>query len=153
MTVCHVIVPNWSPTGSVRTRPGRWPCPPNQRIWVRLRISGAKEVRITLQIVKRHPAIKCKLIESPTAAWNRGVTYVHLLKLPIQFRHNAQSDYKQRLAQNILTRQVNVKVAFWGPLHDGSFCSRLILMQLWWTTRHFYEVSIYTKLTLYRSKT
>src|SRR6218665_2010736 len=52
-------------------------------------------------MVKRHPTIKRRLIESLTAAWNRGVTHVHLVKLSIQFR---QSDYKQRLAQNILTQ-------------------------------------------------
>src|SRR6218665_2726667 len=44
----------------------------------------------TLEIVKRHPTIKRKLIESLTGAWNRGVTHVHLVKLFIQFRHNAQ---------------------------------------------------------------
>src|SRR6218665_417926 len=47
--------------------------------------------KITLEIVKRHPTIKRKLIESLTAAWNRGVTHVHLVKLSIQFRHNAQN--------------------------------------------------------------
>src|SRR6218665_407122 len=40
--------------------------------------------------VKRHPTIKRKWIESLTAAWNRGVAHVHLVKLSIQFRHNAQ---------------------------------------------------------------
>ena len=39
MTVNHVIVPNWSTTGSSRTISGRWPCPPNLWIWIRLRIS------------------------------------------------------------------------------------------------------------------
>src|SRR6218665_1938424 len=43
------------------------------------------------KIVKRHPTIKRKLIKSLTAAWNRGVTHVHLVKLSIQFRHNAQN--------------------------------------------------------------
>src|SRR6218665_3911831 len=44
----------------------------------------------TLEIVKRHPTIKRKLIESLTAAWNRGVTNDHLVKLSTQFRHNAE---------------------------------------------------------------
>src|SRR6218665_2906034 len=46
--------------------------------------------KIALEIVKIHPTIKCKLIESLTAAWNRGVTHDHLIKLSTQFRHYAQ---------------------------------------------------------------
>ena len=66
-----------------------------------------------MEVVKRHPTIKRKLIELITSAWNLGVTHVHLVKLSIQFRHTMlKSDYKQRLAEDILTRQVNVKVAF-----------------------------------------
>src|SRR6218665_3273624 len=46
--------------------------------------------KITLKIVKRHPTIKRKLIESLTGAWNRGVTHDHLVKMSTQFRHDAQ---------------------------------------------------------------
>ena|SRR6218665_2741127 len=69
--------------------------------------------KIALEIVKKNPTITRKLIESLTAAWNRGVTHDHLIKLSTQFRHYMlKSDYEQRLAQNILTRPVSVKVAF-----------------------------------------
>src|SRR6218665_2609261 len=68
--------------------------------------------KITLEIVKRHPTIKRKLIESLTAAWNRGVTHDHLSRCPLNSDTMLKSDYEQRLAQNILTRQVNVKLAF-----------------------------------------
>src|SRR6218665_947352 len=46
--------------------------------------------KITLGIVHIHPTIKLKLIESLTADWNRGVTHDHLVKMSIQFRHDAQ---------------------------------------------------------------
>src|SRR6218665_2876024 len=46
--------------------------------------------KITLDIVKRHPTIKRKLIESLTAGWYRGVTHDHLVKMSTQFRHDAQ---------------------------------------------------------------
>src|SRR6218665_558452 len=39
---------------------------------------------MTSEIVKRHPTIKRKLIESLTPAWNRGVTHVHLVRLSIR---------------------------------------------------------------------
>src|SRR6218665_407123 len=52
------------------------------------------------------------------------------LSCPFNSDTMLKSDYNQWLAQNILTHQVNVKVAFLGPLHNGSFYSRLILMQL-----------------------
>src|SRR6218665_1360802 len=37
--------------------------------------------KITLEIVTGHPTIKRQLIESLTAAWNRGVTHDHLIKV------------------------------------------------------------------------
>ena len=46
--------------------------------------------KITLEIVKRHPTVKRKLIESLTAAWNWGVIHDHLVKLSTQLRHDAQ---------------------------------------------------------------
>src|SRR6218665_438237 len=45
--------------------------------------------KIALEIVKRHPTIKRKLIESLTAAWNRGVT--HVIRPPRQAVHSIQT--------------------------------------------------------------
>src|SRR6218665_3335461 len=45
--------------------------------------------KITLEIVKGHLTIKRKLIESLTAAWNRGVT--HVTRPPRQDVHSVQT--------------------------------------------------------------
>ena len=91
--VSHVIVPNYiglSPTGSARTTSGRWTCPPNPWIWIRLRIFV---VKITLEIVKRHPSIKHELIVLLIIAWNRWFPHDHLVcrvvKLSAQSKHDA----------------------------------------------------------------
>src|SRR6218665_2691091 len=59
--------------------------------------------KITLEIVHRHPTIKRKLIESLTATSSR---------CPFNSDTMLKSDYEKRLAQNILTRQVNVNWPF-----------------------------------------
>ena len=46
--------------------------------------------KATLEIVKRHPTIKHKLIEALTAALNLEVTHDHVVKLSTQFRHDAE---------------------------------------------------------------
>ena len=113
--------------------------------------------RLTLEIFKRHPTIQRKLIESLTAAWNRGVTHDHLVKLSTQFRHDTGNRWWakaldwRRLVQKywgrkVWTRQINVKVALWRHyvymMEKAHIYSQLIVIQLWWTNRHFYEVSI-----------
>src|SRR6218665_3792971 len=50
--------------------------------------------------------------KSLTPAWNRESPTSTSSGCPLNSDTVLKSDYKQRLAQNILTRQVNVKVAF-----------------------------------------
>src|SRR6218665_153732 len=80
---CHLakLVSNWKCQNNTRTLPAQSQNRnPIEELWR----------KITLEIVKRHPTIKRKLIESLTAAWNRGVTHDHLVKMCTQFRHDAQ---------------------------------------------------------------
>src|SRR6218665_2655730 len=65
--------------------------------------------KITSEIVKRHPTIKRKLIEPPGTGESPTTTSS---RCPLNSDTMLKSDYEQRLAQNILTRQVNVKLAF-----------------------------------------
>jgi len=104
----HAILLNWSATGSARTTLGRWPRLPNHKIGI--------ELRITLEIVKRHPTIKRKLIKPPGTGESPKTTSSRCL---LNSDTMLKSNYEQRLAQNILTRQVNVKLVFWRPLYDG----------------------------------
>ena len=69
--------------------------------------------KITLEIVKRHTTIKRKLIEPPGTGESPTTTSS---RCPLNSDTMLKSDYEQRLAQNIPTRQVNVKVAFRRPL-------------------------------------
>jgi len=81
--------------------------------------------KITLEIVKRHPTIKRKLIELLTATWNRGVTHNHLVKLSTQFRHSAQ-------------KRLWVKV---GPKHTNPSSKRksgLLKTTICWRREGFY---------------
>src|SRR6218665_1710009 len=65
--------------------------------------------KINLEIVKRHPTIKRKLIELPGTGESPTTTSS---RCPLNSDTMLKNDNEQRLAQNIPTRQVNVKVAF-----------------------------------------
>src|SRR6218665_801249 len=65
--------------------------------------------KITFEIVKRHSTIKRKLIKPPGTGESPTTTSS---RCPLNSDTMHKSDYEQRLAQNIITRQVSVKLAF-----------------------------------------
>src|SRR6218665_2376525 len=72
-----------------------WKCQNNTRTLTSPAQSQDRNpIKITLEIIKRHPTIKRKLIDNQTqvdrATRNRGVTHDHLVKMSTQFTHDAQ---------------------------------------------------------------
>jgi len=87
MTMSHGTLLNWSAIN--------WKCQNTTRILTLPAQSQDMNTienlwrKTTLEIVKGHPTFKPRLIESLTAAWNRGVT--HMTRPPRQAVHSIQT--------------------------------------------------------------
>src|SRR6218665_586208 len=97
---CHLakLVSNWKGQNNTRTLTS----PAQPQDWNRIENLWHK---ITLEIIKRHRTIKRKLIDPPGTGESPTTTSS---RCPLNSDTMLKSNYKQRLTQNILTRQVNV---------------------------------------------